>query len=105
MKQERAVSAQEVIQECFWGDYCLSVQELLNKLDSGDAAFQRFLFSKIVENSRHPSRHLRILYPPDQLHALLEDYMPRARNEKRIRLIAANLTQDYALAREYQWRK
>ena len=104
MKDEQTSSAQKVIQECFWDDYTLSVQDLLAKLDSGDLTFQRFLFSKIVENSRHPSRHLRALYPPDQLQALLKDYMPRARDQKRIRLIAANLTQNYALAPEYQWR-
>jgi len=104
MKDERTASAQEVIQECFWGDYTLSAQDLLDKLKSDDLAFQHFLFSKIVENSRHPSRHLRTLYPPEQLQALLKDYMPGARDQKRIRLIAANLTQNYALAPEYQWR-
>ncbi|MGM0760856.1 MAG: hypothetical protein ACQEUB_14330 [Thermodesulfobacteriota bacterium] len=104
MQDERTTSAQEVVQECFWGDYTLSAQNLLAQLDSGDLAFQRFLFSKIVENSRHPSRHLRALYPPEQLQALLKDYMPKARDQKRIRLIAANLTQNYALAQEYQWR-
>ena len=103
MKDKRTASAQEVIQECFWDDYTLSVQDLLAKLDSGDLAFQRFLFSKIVENSRHPSRHLRALYPPDQLQSLLKDYMPRAQDKKRIRLIAANLTQNFSLAPEYQW--
>ncbi|MFW6326021.1 MAG: hypothetical protein ACOC0T_04645 [Desulfovermiculus sp.] len=104
MQDKRATSAQQVVQECFWGDYTLSAQDLLAQLDSGDAAFQRFLFSKIVENSRHPSRHLRALYPPEQLQALLKEYMPRARDQKRIRLIAANLTKNYALAPEYQWR-
>jgi hypothetical protein len=104
MQDERTTSAREVVQKCFWGDYTLSAQDLLDKLDSGDLAFQRFLFSKIVENSRHPSRHLRALYPSEQIQALLKEYMPRARNQKRIRLIAANLTQNYDLAPEYQWR-
>jgi len=105
MIDNKKSSAQKVINECFWGDYHLSVQELLSSLESGDQYFQRFIFSKIIENSRHPSLHLRILFTTEQLQSLLKLYMGQAEApNKRIRLVAANLTGNFDLAREYAWR-
>lgn len=53
MPDPRLSSAQIVLQECFWGDYHLSAQEILDRLDGNESGFDRFLFSKIIENSRH----------------------------------------------------
>ena len=101
----RIKSARIVVDECFWGDYRLTPKELLDRLEHRDAAFERFLFSKIMENSRYPSRHLRNLFPRNSLRALLDRYLERAGGKKRIRLIAANLTGNPELAPEYRWRR
>jgi hypothetical protein len=105
MFDPRLSSARIVLQECFWGDYKLSAQEILDRLDNNEPGFDRFLFSKIIENSRYPSRHLRNLLPPDILRDLLNRYLEQAGGSKRLRLIMANLTGDYSKAPEYQWRR
>ena len=105
MTDNRLESAKAVIQECFWGEYNLSAQDILNRLDQNEAGFNRFLFSKIIENSRYPSRHIRNLFPPSVLKDLLERYLEQAGEKKRLRLIAANLTGNHNKAPEYQWRR
>jgi len=105
MTDPRLESARMIIQECFWGDYQLSAQGILDRLGKNEPSFYRFLFSKIIENSRHPSRHLRNLFPPDILQNLLDRYLEKPGEKKRLRLIAANVTGDYSQAPEYQWRR
>lgn len=105
MTDHRIDSVNTVLKECFWGEYNLTNQDILERLDKNEPGFNRFLFSKIIENSRHPSRHIRILFPPNVFKPLLERYLVQAGQKKRIRLIAANLTGDYNQAPEYQWRQ
>lgn len=100
----RLPEAEAVLQECFWGDYKLSANELLERLDRQKTPFQRFLFSKIINNSRHPSRFLRALFPEDTLKLFLEQELQRNGWNKRVRLVAANILQKYDLVPEYQWR-
>jgi len=101
----RIASVQKVLKECFWGDYSISEKDILERLESGDPGFARFLFSKIIESSGHPSRHLQMLFPPDVLRWLLERYLKSAGDRKRIRLVAANITGNYDLVPEYRWKK
>jgi len=101
----RLESARIVLKECFWGDYELTPNGILDRLETQDAGFERFLFSKIMENSRYPSRHLRNLLSPERLQSLLERYLAQAGNKKRVRLVAANLTGRPELAPEYRWRR
>ena len=105
MTDPRLASAQVVMQECFWGEYHLSAQDILDRLDRKEPGFDRFLISKIIENSRHPSRHLRNLFPRSILQNLLNRYLDQAVDNKRLRLIAANVTGNYSQATEYQWRR
>ena len=105
MTDPRMASVKVVLQECFWGEYNLSAQDILNRLDRNEPGFNRFLFSKIIENSRHPSQHIRNLFPPAVLENLLERYLEQAGEKKRLRLIAANLTSNHNKAPEYQWRR
>jgi len=105
MTDSRLKSAKAVLQECFWGEYHLSAQEILDRLDRNEPAFDRFLFSKIIENSPYPSRHLRNLFPPGILQNLLDRYLEQAGEKRRLQLIAANLTGNYNRAPEYQWRR
>lgn len=104
MSDRRIESAKIVLKECFWEDYNLSEQDLLRRLDNGEPGFDRFLFSKIIENSRHPSRHLRNLFTPSHLSSLLDRYLKQSGDKKRIRLVAANLTGNYRIASEYGWK-
>lgn len=101
----RLQSAQTVLHECFWGDYDLSARELLQRLDADDPGFARFLFSKIVENSSHPSRHLRTLFAPRMRDELLQRCLAQSRDKQRVRLVAANLTGNHDLVPELQWNR
>jgi len=103
MTDHRLENAKAVLNECFWGEYNLTAKEILEKLDNNTPGFRKFLFSKIIENSNYPSRHIKNLFSQVILNSLLEEYLKHARNNKRIRLISANLTNDYTRAPEYQW--
>ena len=103
MTDKRIESINTVLKECFWGEYDLTAQEVLDRLDKGDPGFRKFLFSKIIENSNYPSRHIRNLFPPEVLKSLLNEYLKHAGKKRRIRLISANLTGDYEKAPEYRW--
>lgn len=100
---DQLVIADRVIEECFWGDYNLTAAELLVRLEQDDPGFDQFLFSKIIENSRQPSRFLPLLFAPEVLQPLLSRYLQMAKNRKRVRLVAANLTGRYDLVPELQW--
>ena len=104
MENPRTRSVRTVLRECFWGDYQLTAEELLHRLDKDEVGFDRFVFSKIVENSDYPSRHIRVLFHPDKWQKLLDRYMKAGGNSKRLRLVAANMTGNYDLAKEYAWR-
>ncbi|MFH7320905.1 hypothetical protein ACHHRT_09870 [Desulfurivibrio sp. D14AmB] len=104
-QEARQASAREVMAECFWGDYLLTPEEILARLERNDPGFERFIFSKIIENSRRPSRHLPVLFPPEKLHPMLERYLKMSGGKKRIRLVAANLTGRYDLVPELQWQR
>ncbi len=104
MDDPRLISARAVMRECFWGDYQITVEELLKRIAADEPGFDRLVFSKIVENSSYPSRHIRALFHPDRWRILVDRYLKTGRNTKRIRLVAANLTGNYELAKEYRWR-
>ena len=100
----RKEAAQIAVDECFWGDYKLSAESILEQLDTGDEAFALQLFSKIVDNASYPSRLIRTLFAAPQIEHLLTTtaHQPRWAKE-RYRLLRANLTGDFALVPERQW--
>lgn len=97
-------TAERIARECFWGDYNLSAQDILDGLERKDAGFNRFLFSKIIENSRFPSKDLEALFERKDLLPMLERYLSVSGARQRIRLVAANITGDFSLVPELQWR-
>lgn len=105
MTDPRMKSIRAVLKECFWGDYNLTAQEILDRLEKNVPGFNRFLFSKIIENGRYPSRHIKNIFPPAAFKTLLKAYRQHAGEKKRLRLIAANLIGDYSQAPEYQWHR
>ena len=104
VENKRLRSAQTVLRECFWGDYDFSPQKILDRLDRGEPGFDKFLFSKIIEQSRYPSYHLRNIFTQNHLHQLLDRYLKQVGHKKRVRLVASNLTGQYDLVREYSWK-
>ena len=105
MADQLIESINTILKECFWGEYNLTSQEILSRLEKKDKPFSEFLFSKIIENSNHPSRHIKNIFAPQILKPLLEEYLKKAKEKKRLRLISANLTGDYDKVPEYQWRR
>ena len=102
---DRTHAARKIIAECFWGDYNLTPEELLSRLDSGEPGFDGFLFSKIMENSGYPSGYIGALFPPEQARELLDRYLKRSKKSRRIRLAAANITGNDDLVPEYRWNR
>ncbi len=102
---DMAESARKVAKECFWGDYRLSADLIIENLQNGDEGFARFLFSRIFENSRRPSRHLVRLFPADRLLALLDRYELYCRDRRRFQVIKANITGNYSPSSEYAWKR
>ena len=102
----RLATARTVLAECFWGDYALSAEEIVRRLDSDDEAFKRFLFGRIADNASYPSRLMRQLFSDSEIHTLLESTMRQPRwTDLRHRLIRANLTGDRSLVPERSWRR
>lgn len=103
----RLKAAQKFVDECLWGDYKLGPEDVIENLDSKKPGFDNFLFSKIVENAKHPSRLLVSLLPKNQILELLDTFQQKSggRSHKRIRLIKANLTGNFDLVPEYAWRR
>ncbi len=98
-------SAIKVHQECFWGDYRLSPEGILDQLSRNNPDFNRFLFSKIIENSSFPSKHLTVLFPEKDLLNMLERYLKISNGKQRVRLVAANITGNYDLVPELLWKR
>ena len=102
----RLSAARTVLAECFWGDYELSAEEIVRRLDSDDEAFKRFLFGRIADNASYSSRVLRQLFSDSEIHTLLQSTMKQRRwTDLRHRLIRANLTGDHSLVPERSWRR
>ena len=84
MDDPRLISARTVLRECFWGDYQITVEEFLRRLTDDEPGFDRLAFSKIVENSSYPSRHIRALFHPDKWRILLDRYLKTERKTKKV---------------------
>jgi hypothetical protein len=102
----REEAAQRVLDECFWGDYHFEVSELLQRIDERSDYFDSFLIMRIVDNARHASPLLRVLFSPDRVLSVLRD--PRRTDNNRPRmlrraLVEANISGDYAAAPIRQW--
>ena len=105
MTDNRLESANAVLNECFWGENSLTAEDILERLDNDTPGFKKFIFSKIIENSYYPSRHIKNLFSKRTFKSLLEEYLNQAGEKKRIRLIVANLTNNYSRVPKYQWKR
>jgi len=94
----REDAAQQVLDECFWGDYRFDVPTLLSRVDEGSDYFDRFLVDRIVKNAVRPSHLLIALYSPDRVLSLIpasgaDDYLDY--HERRRAVVRANVSGDY----------
>ena len=97
-----------ILKECFWGDYSFTENEIINMTQSDNLKQKQFLFSKIIQNSRHTSYLLRIFSEKD-LKELFRHYkitFNRKLLEKRINLSKAILLDEYddEFIEKYRWK-
>ena len=109
MKQDMDVvreAAETVIKECFWGDYSLTPETLVKRFESGDDDLKRLVFSKIIANSSHPSRYIRMLYAKEEVETLVASFddLHETRIRKRIELVKSNVLQSGVTLPEYAWK-
>jgi|GEM_PF-1212190 len=101
-------AAETVVSECLWGDYNLTPQELADRIRTGDDMdFKSWIFSKVVDNSTHPSRHIRLLFTPETTRSLLFRSMKTARGRRaqRLRMIERNVLGEGDELVEYSWQR
>jgi hypothetical protein len=107
VNENKVKIAEEMVRECFWGDYHITPERILEKIETSNEEFKIFLISKMIDNARHPSRFLRVLFRPEDLQALLYrvSVLPGSRREKRLRLVKANVLNAKENITEWSWIK
>ena len=97
---------EDVLEDCFWGDYNYSAEEIKKELNSGDERFKLFLFSKIINNSRYPSKYIRAFFDEDEVRFFLSK-IPGRQGEgfsRRRQLVMANVLGEISEIKGLQWR-
>ncbi|MBN1647269.1 MAG: hypothetical protein JW874_04485 [Spirochaetales bacterium] len=82
---------EDILKECFWGDYRISLQDAEKKLTENDDAFEKFLAGRIISGCSFPSARLRSLFPKEKLRNLLDSIVLTGRADKRRSLARAVL--------------
>jgi len=95
-----------IIKECFWGDYSYTLDDIRNNLNSGDEKFRSFLFSKILYNSKYPSKYLRLLFSDIEIKLYLSKIPLQNINYFNLRkkLIMANILGENVEISELSWK-
>jgi len=97
---------EEIIRDCFWGDYSYSTDDIIKELASGDERFRLFLFTKILNNSRYPSRYIRALFDESEVRFFLSK-IPQKQGERaslRRQLVRANVLGELSEIQGLKWR-
>lgn len=97
---------EDVLKDCFWGDYNYSAEEIKKDLNSGDERFKLFLFSKIINNSRYPSKYIRAFFDEEEVRFFLSRIPGRQGEEfsRRRKLVMANVLGEISEIKGLQWR-
>ena len=101
-------AAEVVVRECLWGDYHLTPQELAERIHArDDMEFKSWIFSKVVDNSSHPSRYIRLFFTPETTRLLLDRSMKTARDRRaqRLRMIERNVLGEGDELPEHAWHR
>lgn len=97
---------EDVIRECFWGDYSYSAGDIKRELASGDERFRFFIFSKILYNSSYPSKYIRAFFDETEVRFFLSK-IPEKLNERsslRRQLVRANVLCEISEIKGLEWR-
>jgi len=97
---------EEIIRDCFWGDYSYTVEDIKKELASGDERFGLFLFSKILYNSSYPSKYIRKLFDADEVRLFLSKIPERQseRESRRRQLVQFNVLGEAIDIKGLKWR-
>lgn len=90
-QQPSARILEEILKDCFWGDYRIDADEALSKLRAEDEEFGRFLVARIIEQGRFPSAYLAAMFPEEWLREIMNSYNPQGRAAARASLVRAVL--------------
>ncbi|RME91421.1 MAG: hypothetical protein D6767_05225 [Candidatus Hydrogenedentota bacterium] len=105
-KAEKLQAAEEILRDCFWGDYNLTAEQIVQIAEQGTDYDKRFLFGKIIANARNIFITLRIFSEKD-LAKLLDSFMiPAFRKEffeKRINIAKHLLLGRQVNLPQYEW--
>lgn len=101
--------AEKIREQCFWGDYSLTVQDILRIAENGTYAEKKFLFQKIIYNASFISYCLGIFQKED-LKTLFNDMVISFRKndiERKILLSKAVLLDEKedSLLEDYRWKQ
>jgi hypothetical protein len=83
MTVNQVETLQTVLDECFWGDYAITLEEAQKRLSGEDLEFERFLFQRIIAESPFPSNRLRVLFTEEKLRTLFATVPLRGRAAQR----------------------
>ncbi|HOJ63247.1 MAG TPA: hypothetical protein PLE45_02395 [Spirochaetota bacterium] len=84
-----------ILKTCFWNDYNINEEMIINKLKSNDIYFKKFIVSKIVNNSDRASIILKRLFNMKELKRLLPDSSHFSYLSEKIKIIRANLFNEF----------
>lgn len=96
---------EEIIRDCFWGDYNYTVEDIKKELVSDNEKFKLFLFSKILANSKYPSKFIRELFSIDEVRQFLSKIPERQveRESRRRQLVKANVLGEAIEIKGLKW--
>lgn len=106
--KERLSSAKSVLEECFWGVYNLSPEQVVSAASGDDEWMRGLIFGKIVDNASHPTPLLLCLFGREGIAELLEREEQRTTNRRRrtrLLLIRANALGERVNLPQYSWTK
>ncbi len=96
---------EEIIRDCFSGDYSYTVEDIKKELASDNKRFKLFLFSKILANSKYPSKFIRELFNIDEVRQFLSKIPERQveRESRRRQLVKANVLGEAIEIKGLKW--
>lgn len=98
---------EDVIHDCFWGDYDYTAGDIRNELSAGGERFKLFLFTKILDNSRYPSKYIRALFTEDEVRFFLSKVKGRLNDRAVLRrqLVMTNVLGEHVEIKGLRWRR
>ncbi len=94
------------MKEIFWGDYKLDEKEAINLIKNGSWQEKKFIFQKILQNSRNLLKDLSY-FKKDDLKKLLNEYkIPNFTKEfleKRVKIAKNFFFGEKVTIRELEW--